>query len=86
MDNHLIWVMPNINLGNCHKSLQNYHVLFVKLYGMVNEQRYLHYTEIQQYMSCATHLWKGDCLQVSTDLNPSTSAHEQGGLGRQKRP
>jgi len=53
---------------------------------MVNEQRYLHYTEIQQYMSCATHLWKGDCLQVSTDLNPSTSAHEQGGLGRQKRP
>jgi len=50
MDNHLIWVMSNITLENCHKSLQNYHVLFAKLYGMVNEQRYLNYTEIHQYI------------------------------------
>lgn len=51
MDNHLIWVMSNRTLGNCHKSLQNYHVLFAKLYGVVNEQRYLNYIEIHQYIT-----------------------------------
>jgi len=49
MYNHLIWVMSNITLGKCYKSLWNYHVLFAKLYGIVKEQRYLNYTEINQY-------------------------------------
>jgi hypothetical protein len=35
-------------------------------------------------LSCASCLLKGDWLQVSIDLNPSTFAHEQGGQARDK--